>query len=412
MDRVLSGKNEMMRDLNRCLVLNVVRNSEPISRIDIAKKLNLSPSAISNITNELIRKEFIREIGPGSSQNLGRKPTLLEVDSQTWYVIGVDLERVTSIKVGITNLKGKLIAKVEEPAKNTSPYQVVDLIAGLIDRLINKVNIKRERIIGIGMGAPGLLDQKEGKVIYSVYLGWKNISLRKLIEKKTGIPLIIDTDTNAPALAEQRYGAGKGARDVIYITIGPGLGAGIIIDGQIYHGIDGTAGEFGHTIIDPNGPLCSCGNYGCLETLVAESSMTKQVIEGINKGEATLINNLTKNRGDLTPEIIYKAALKGDKFAIQIIQKTGYYLGLGLVNLVNLLNPEVIVIGGDISQVADVLLKPVKEVVSSRALSAPAQRVKILASHFGKDAGILGAATLFLESVFQIPEVRLSSVSK
>jgi DNA-binding Lrp family transcriptional regulator len=239
MKKVLSGKNEMMRDLNRCLVLNTVRNSEPIPRIDIAKKLNLSPSAVSNITNELINKEFIREIGPGSSQNLGRKPTLLEVDPQTWYVVGVDFERITSIKVGIANLKGKLIAKTEEPVKNTSPSQVVDLIAGLIDRLINKLNIRREKIIGIGMGTPGLLDQKEGKVIYSVYLGWRNVSLRKLVKKKIGTSLIIDTDTNAPALAEQRYGAGKGTRDLIYITIGPGLGAGIIIDEQIYHGIDG-----------------------------------------------------------------------------------------------------------------------------------------------------------------------------
>ena len=205
----------MMRDLNRCLVLNTVRNSESISRIDIARKLNLSPSAVSNITNGLIKQKFIREIGPGSSQNLGRKPTLLEVDPQTWYVIGVDFERITSIKVGITNLKCKLIDKVEEPVKNTSPSQVVDLIARLIDRLINRVNIKRERIIGIGMGTLGLLDQKKGEVIYSVYLGWRNVSLRKLVKEKTGIPLIIDTDTNAPALAEQRYGAGKGASDVI-----------------------------------------------------------------------------------------------------------------------------------------------------------------------------------------------------
>jgi predicted NBD/HSP70 family sugar kinase len=135
----------------------------------------------------------------------------------------------------------------------------------------------------------------------------------------------------------------------------------------------------------------------------------KQAAEGINKGEATLINNLAQKQGNLTAKIIYEAALKKDKLATRIIQKTGYYLGLGLVNLVNLLNPEVIVIGGDISQVADILLKPVKEVVFSRALSAPAKRAKILASHFGKNAGILGSATLFLESVFQIPEIRLSS---
>jgi len=408
MVKVISGNNEMMRDLNRCLVLNAVRNYEPLSRRDIAKKLNLSPSSVSNITDELIKKGFIREIGPGSSQNLGRKPILLEIDPSNWYVIGVDLERVTSVKVGITNLKGKLIAKVEESLEDTSPSQVVDLVARLIDRIVNKVNVKQERIIGIGIGTPGLLNQRGGKVIYSVYLGWRNVPLRELMEKKTGLPLIIDTDTNAPALGEQWYGAGRKAKSLIYITVGPGVGAGIIINGRVYQGIVGTAGEFGHTVIDLDGPLCGCGNRGCLETLAAEPSLIRWVEGRITTEEKSIIRKLAlQNDGKITAEIVYQAALKKDRLAMEAIRETGRYLGMGVISLVNLLNPQFIIIGGRISRVAELLIQPIKEMVLRYALPIPAQRVKILPAHFGEDAGVIGAATLVLQDVFEIPEVTL-----
>jgi glucokinase-like ROK family protein len=394
-----------MRDLNRCLVLNTVKNYEPLSRRDIAKKLNLSPSSVSNIIDELIKKGFIREIGPGPSQNLGRKPILLEIDPFTWYVIGADLERVTSVKVGITNLKGKLIAKGENFLEDISPSQVVDSVAKLIDRLVNKVKIKRERIIGIGMGTPGLLDQRKGKVIYSVYLGWRDVPLRELIEKKTGLPFIIDTDTNAPALGEQWYGAGKKAESLIYITIGPGVGAGIIINGRVYQGVDGSAGEFGHTVIDPDGPLCGCGNRGCLEALAAEPSLIRWVEGRIATGEKSVIRELSwQNNGKITAEIIYQAVLKKDRLAIEAVRETGRYLGMGVISLVNLLNPQFIIIGGRISRVAQILIQPIKEMVLRYALPIPAQRVKILPAHFGEDAGVIGAATLVLQDVFELPE--------
>jgi len=411
MRKAHSGNPKFIKNLNQALILNIVRNKDPISRSEIAKTIRLSPAAVSNLTDGLIKDGYIREKGPGSSE-AGRKPILLELNSKARFVIGIDLERVNTVRAAITDLRAHVICKREHSLKDTDFSTVVESIVDIIYELIDASGLKIEKVMGIGIGTPGLLDHRKGKVIYSTYLHWRNVPLRALVEQELDIPVIIDTDTNAPVLAEQRYGAGKGARDLIYITIGPGLGSGIIIDGQIYHGIDGTAGEFGHTIIDPNGPLCSCGNYGCLETLVAESSIMKRATEEINKGKVSLINDLAQNQGGLKPKIIYQAALKGDKLAIEIIQKTGYYLGLGLVNLVNLLNPEVIVIGGDISQVADILLESVKKVVASRALSTPSQRVKIVASHFGKDAGIIGAATLFLESIFRIPEVSLSSVRR
>lgn len=410
MRNIRSGNSKFIKDLNQALILNIVRNQDPISRSEIAKMIKLSPAAVSNLTDKLIKEGYIREKGPGSSE-AGRKPILLELNPKARFVVGIDLERVNTVKAAITDLRANIICKKKHFLKDTDFSTVVDSIVNIVHELVDASGLKIEKIMGIGIGTPGLLDHHKGKVIYSTYLHWRNVPLSALIEQELDIPVIIDTDTNAPALAEQKYGAGKEAKDLIYITVGPGLGAGIIIDGQIYHGIDGTAGEFGHTIIDPDGPLCSCGNRGCLETMVAEASIIKRATEGIRKGKVSLISKLAQNQeGLITPKIIYEAALKKDKFAVEVIQETGYYLGLGLVSLVNLLNPEVIVIGGDISQVADILLEPVREVVLSRALSVPAQRVRIVASHFGKDAGIIGAATLVLENIFQIPEVSLSSV--
>lgn len=404
MKKIFSANSKMVKSLNRSLVLNAVKNFEPISRRDIAIRLDLSPSSVSNITDRLIKEGFIREIGPGHSKDPGRKPILLEINPSTWHVIGIDLERVSSVKAGIVNLKGKLLAKSEETIKNFSPTHVVGKISRLVKILLDRAKVDKGKILGIGIGTPGLLDKKEGKVIYSVYPGWRNVEIKKLIEEVTELPVVIDTDTNAPALGEYWFGAGKKARNLIYITIGPGVGAGIIIGGKIYQGVDGTAGEFGHTVIDPEGPLCRCGNRGCLETLAAEPSLVNRVKRSIESGKKTTITE-SVSKEEITPEVIYKAALEGDSLAREAIAQVGRYLGMGVIGLINLLNPEFIIIGGRIIQAARLLIQSVEDVVSRYALPIPARRVRILPAYLGEDAGVIGAATLVLQNIFEIPEL-------
>lgn len=408
MKRHFSGNPQFIKNLNQALILNLVRDYQPIPRNKIAKLTKLSPAAVSNLTESLIKDGYLKEKGEGSSQ-VGRKPILLELTKKKHFVIGIDLERVNTIKAAILNLRAKPIYKVEHPLNMSEPSKVVDSIVNAVWELLDNSKIEIEKIAGIGIGSPGLIEHRTGRVIYSVYPGWRNIPLRALVTQELDIPVIVDTDTNAPALAECRYGAGRGARDLVYITIGPGIGTGIIIDNELYRGIDGTAGEFGHTVVDLNGFLCKCGNLGCLETLVTESSIVRRAGERIKEGKNSLISNLVKEKeGEISFEIIYELALKGDEFAVGLIKQTGYYLGIGLVNLVNFLNPEIIIIGGNISRAGDILLEPAKEVVSQKALSAPGQRVKILPSSFGEDAGIIGAATLVLDHIFHVPEVKLS----
>ena len=401
-----SGNSQFIKNLNQALVLNLVKDFEPIPRSEIAKLIKLSPTAVSNLTENLIKEGYLREKGPGSSA-AGRKPILLELNSKARFVIGIDLERINVIKAVITDLRANIISRVERTLESTDFSMVVDLIIKTIRELINTSGIEIEKIAGIGIGSPGLIEYRTGKVIYSTHLGWKNMPLGASIQQEFDIPVVVYSEANTPALAEQRYGAGKKAQDLIYITLGPGLGAGIIVNGKIYRGISGTAGEFGHIIIDPDGPLCECGNRGCLETLAAESSIIKRANEGVKQGKKTLIARLIQDsKQGITPEIVYEAALKEDKFAIEVIQKTAHYLGMGLINLVNLLNPEMIIIGGNISQVGDIFIEPLRKMIDSHALPTPAKIVKVVSSYFGKDAGVIGAATLILDHIFKVPEIK------
>ena len=404
-----SGNPKFIKNLNQALILGLVKDYKLISRNEIAKLIKLSPAAVSNLTDSLIKDGYLQEKGEGNSR-VGRKPILLELTEKKHFVIGIDLERVDTIKAAMVNLRANIICKVKHTLNINDPSAVVNSIVNAIGELLNNSKIEMEKIIGIGIGSPGLIEHRTGEVIYSIYPGWKNVPLRALVTQEFDIPVVVDTDTNAPSLGECRYGVGRGARDLVYITIGPGIGTGIIIDDELYRGIDGTAGEFGHTVVDLNGFPCKCGNFGCLETLVTESSIVRRATEEIKKDNKSLISGLAEEReGKISPQIIYESALKGDKLAKNIIKQAGYYLGIGLVNLVNFLNPEVIIVGGNISRVADILLESAKEVVSQKALPLPGGRVKILPSSFGQDAGIIGAATLVLDRIFHVPEVKLNT---
>lgn len=408
MKRHFSGNPQFMKNLNQSLILNLVREYQPISRNEIAKLTKLSPAAVSNLTESLIKDGYLEERGEGKSQ-VGRKPILLKLKKETHFAIGIDLERVNTIKAAILDLRAKTICKVEHTLDINEPSEVVGLIVNTVWELLDNSKIEIEKIAGIGIGSPGLIEHRTGRVVYSIYPGWRNVPLRALVTQEFDIPVIVDTDTNAPALAECRYGAGRGARDLVYISIGPGIGTGIIINNELYRGIDGTAGEFGHTVVDLDGFPCKCGNIGCLETLVTEPSIVRRASERIKKSKNSLMSNLAEEKGSkISFDIIYELALKGDEFVVDLIKQTGYYLGIGLVNLVNFLNPEIIIVGGNISGVGDILLESAKEVVSQKALPVPGERVKILSASFGEDAGIIGAGTLVLEQIFHVPEVKLN----
>jgi glucokinase len=252
---------------------------------------------------------------------------------------------------------------------------------------------------GVGIAAAGVLEMERGVITASPNLpGWKNVPLRDMIEEKLGVRTFLLNDANAAALGEHRFGVGRDVDDLIYITVSTGIGGGIIIGGKIYDGICGSAGEIGHMTIDINGPRCRCGNIGCLETLASGTAMAAEARKRLAQGTKSSLLELARGEPEnITAKTVSEAARGGDPLALELVSRAGSYLGVGMVNLINIFNPQMIIVGGGVSRMGDMLLDPAREVVRERAFRLPAEAVRIIISELGDDAGVLGAAAFVRE---------------
>lgn len=271
---------------------------------------------------------------------------------------------------------------------------VINRLSSAINRSIAQARLKDTEPMGIGIAVAGTLDTRRGIVTVSPNLpGWHNIPLRDVIAARSGLDTYLINDASAAALGEYRFGAGRGFDNILYVTVSTGIGGGIIINGELYSGADGCAGELGHMTIEPDGPQCHCGNFGCLESLASGWAIAKEAVTRINHGEASSITELIDGRVEnITAQTVATAAKKGDGLAREIIAKAADYLGIGLANLVNIFNPELIIIGGGLSKMGNMLLEPARKVIKERAFRLPAQRVRVVRARLGSNAGILGAA--------------------
>ncbi len=301
----------------------------------------------------------------------------------------------SKIVTALVSPEGKIIARehtltlAEEGAE-----AVIRRMLATIDHVIEQANLSRSLFSTIAVAAAGAIDSKKGIVTASPNLpGWYNIPLKRIVKKETGLETFLINDANAAALGEYYFGAGRGVNNLIYITVSTGIGGGIIIDGKLHVGASGSAGEIGHTTVDINGPRCNCGNIGCLEVLASGKAVAREAQRLIAQGSKTIMLKLAEGEPqNITAQTVSAAAKKGDALALAIISKAATYLGVGMVNLVNTFNPEMIIVGGGMSQMGDMLLEPARQVVAERAFQLPAQRVRIVPSQLGEDAGVIGAA--------------------
>lgn len=308
-------------------------------------------------------------------------------------IIGVDLGG-TNIKGALLDTRGNIIVKEQTATQaNTGPEIVAGRMSKMISSLEGLALSKGTSLMGIGIGVPGQPDSRLGTVVYAPNLRWRNIPLVEYLRRGTTLPIFLENDANLAALGEQWLGAGRGSMNMVMITIGTGIGGGLILNGRLYSGIKGTAGEIGHTIIDPNGPMCSCGRRGCLETMTSATAMVRMAKEAIDLGEVT---ELSKPE-NLEARDIVLAAQSGDKIADQIIKTAAYYLGLGLGNVINLFNPEIIVVGGGVSKAGEILFAPLRAYARASSLESAAEAVRIVPAELGNDAGCIGAAGLVLQ---------------
>ncbi|MFC1905509.1 ROK family protein [Chloroflexota bacterium] len=272
------------------------------------------------------------------------------------------------------------------------------IVSGICD-IVGKANLRMEELQGIIIASAGVLDVKKGIVTASPSLpGWRNIPLKNLLEKRLSVNVNLINDASAAAYGEYRLGSGRGFNSLVYLTVSTGIGGGIIIDGELYTGADGCAGEIGHMIIEANGPQCNCGSHGCLEVLASGTAIAREAQERVVQGDSSSLIELAGGEvDDITAEVVTLAAKRGDILACEVINMAAYYLGVGITNVVNIFNPEVVIIGGGVSKMGEMLLKPTRRVVKKKAFKLPARTVQIVRSRLGDKAGILGAA-LFINA--------------
>ncbi len=311
------------------------------------------------------------------------------------YSIGVDLGG-TKVKIGIVNEQGRIVQKVSvDTFAEKGPDKVIAQIKEGINLLL-KTN--KKKIHGIGIGSPGTVSAKKGTVEDPPNLpGWKKVHLGKIIQKEFALPTFVENDANAAAIGELIYGAGKAHQSFIMITLGTGVGGGIIYKGKLFKGEFGGAGEIGHITIDYNGPKCKCGSYGCLETYLGNKYVIKNVSEKLKKNKSSLLHKLISNNPKgLNPKIIHDASLLGDEFSIKIIEELGEYLGYGLASVVNLLDIRTIIIGGGVAGFGRPLFASVKKTLKSRVLIPMRKNIKVIRAELKNNAGIKGASSLVL----------------
>ncbi|MQY56323.1 MAG: ROK family protein [Dehalococcoidia bacterium] len=314
-------------------------------------------------------------------------------------ILGVDLGG-TKIAAALATAQGKILARGRSSTRaQAGPDVVIKSICATIDRTLAAKRLKPSQFLGIGIAAAGIIDSDKGKVISSPNLpGWHEVPLRDAVEQRFGIPTYLGNDATLAALGEWCFGLKKGIANLIYITVSTGIGGGIIAGGKLYTGACGVAGEIGHMTIDVNGPKCNCGNIGCWETLASGTALAREAVKQIREGAKTSIIELVN--GDISKidaKVVDLAAKQGDELAKELISRLGYYLGIGLVNLVNIFNPELILIGGGVAKMGDLLLQPAIKIVKERAFSTPANAVEIKPALLGDDSGILGAVAFVLE---------------
>ena len=320
-----------------------------------------------------------------------------ESESQK-LVLGVDLGG-TKIATALANAQGEILARGYSPTSaQAGSSAVISTILATIEKILSSNKLDLSRVLGIGIAAAGIIDSDNGKVIFSPNLpGWHEVPLREAVEQRLSIPVYLGNDANLAALGEWRFGLKKKVANLIYITGGTGIGGGIIIDGKLYTGCRGAAGEIGHMTIDINGPRCNCGSTGCWEALASGTALATEAVRQISQGANTSIVALVD--GDMSKidaKVISEAAKQGDELAKELISRLGYYLGVGLANVVNIFNPELILIGGGITKMGGLLLKPAIKVVKERAFSTSATSAEIKPALLGDDSGVLGAVAFVL----------------
>lgn len=400
MNKVVRGSFELMKQLNVSAVLKVIRDNGSLSRADVAKITGLTPASVTNITKMLIEDEYLVECKVGQSSG-GRPPIMLELNPNARCVIGISIG-VGMIDVVITNLSAEIILKksIEINEERYDYDFVFKELVKLINEVIECSKIEKEKILGAGVALHGIVNARTGMSIYSPYYGWKEINIKEALENELNLGVYVDNDVRAMALGESWFGITKDISNFVTLNISNGIGAGIIINNKPYYGVDFSAGEIGHIVVEGDGDKCNCGNYGCLETVASNNNITKKAIKLIKQGTNSVLKELKADINQLTIEDISESAKLEDELAISIIKEAARYIGIAITNLINILNPTSIVVVGEIFENTFYAIETLNEIVKNRGMKLSSENVRIIKSMLGRDAAVVGATTLVIQEIF------------
>lgn len=405
MSKILRGSFELMKQLNVSAVLKVIKDNGSLSRAEIAKLTGLTPASVTNITKFLIEDNFLIESKIGESSG-GRPPIILEFNPDARYVIGVGIG-VGVIDVVITNLSASIIIKREMRIEEERyDYDLVfKKLVNLINEVVKSSKIDKEKILGVGVALHGIVNAKTGISIHALYYGWKNEDIKEKLEEELDLTVYVDNDVRAMSLGESWFGATKDIANFVTLNISNGIGAGIIINNMPYYGVDFSAGEIGHIVVEADGDKCNCGNYGCLETVASNNNIIKKAIKLIKQGVNSSLSKDIDDINNLSIEDICKAANDGDELSITILKEAARYIGIAITNLINILNPTAIVVVGEIFENTTYTIETLSEIVKNRGLKLSSENVRIIRSLLGRDAAVVGAATLVIKEIFSYKNI-------
>ena len=380
-----SGSLSSLREFNRLRIVDFLRTNGIASRAELARRTGLSRSTISTLVADLQRRGLVVERAgqfAGEGQP-GRPAALLELDPSAAAAVGVDFDH-DKVRVAVSDLSRSVLAEASAPHDVDHDAQgALDLAAELAERVLQEAGLDRDRLLGVGIALAGPIDHDNGALHPSDVLpGWVGVDVAGEMEGRLKSPVYVDNDANLGALAEVTLGAGRNASFAAYVSISSGIGAGIIVEGRPYRGHRGTAGEIGHFVVDPQGPICRCGNRGCLETLASGPALLRLV--------------QASRDDELTVRQMIELARDGDAGCRRAIADAGQAVGRVVAGLVNLFSPEMVVVGGDLGEAGDLLLDPLREAVRRDALPAAATELKVVAGELGERANLLGALALVL----------------
>jgi N-acetylglucosamine repressor len=383
------GNRDLIRAINRSHILNSIKTLGPVARAEIARLTGLSPATVTAITADLINEELIFEKQTGDSRG-GRRPILLALNPGGRYVAGIKLMEEAAVGA-LTDLEATIIARqtVTLPPEH-SVEGVLAALAGMVEALLAQANVARRKLLGVGLGLAGIVDSERGLLRQSPYLGWRDLPLRDLLKAQVRVPVYIDNDVNTLTLAERWFGMGQGVNDFLTLTVGRGVGMGIVANGQFYRGVQGGAGELGHTVVDPQGVPCSCGKVGCLETVVGDPGLLRAA-------------NATLERPVASVDELLGLAEAGDERAQAVFARAGAVLGRAVANLVNIFDPQRVIISGEGARYGKWLFEPLCAAVDEHAMPALRPDVNISIEPWGDDAWARGAASLVLRELFESP---------